>query len=183
MKTLQHPNTFLCEKSNQEFAFDYLAKACEEFFPEPIPSKFQIDDEILCPSRYDGFLEATIEGFTTKYYNPFKDYNEEFWFRKGRYYTLRELAKTATFAENFIKTKEDIEICKDGSCTNLWHLTDVYLLKELEWRVTEPPKEVELFVKVFRKSEGHFDVAIFKSKGSVNTNYFDLIEWSYLPTE
>lgn len=183
MKIIQHPNTFLCEKSGIEFAFDYLAKASENYQPKPIPTKFNVGDIILCQSRYDGYLEATIENFITKYTNPFENYDKEIWFRKGKYFSLRELAKTACFAHILIHTKEEIEICKDGSCTDLWYSDEVYLSKELNWVTTEPPKDKEIFIKVFRKSTGHLDTVIFKNTGRINTLYFNLIEWAHIPEE
>lgn len=60
MKTIKHPDTYICEICNTEYDLKLKAKLCEDSLklPEPL---YKIDDKILVIDRYDNIEECVIK--------------------------------------------------------------------------------------------------------------------------
>lgn len=62
MKTITHPDTYVCEKCETEYEYKELAELCETFMPLPPIEDLnvKVGDTILCESRYDGWFELEV---------------------------------------------------------------------------------------------------------------------------
>lgn len=137
MKTIKHPDTYQCEICGAEYKTQFMAERCESRRTDR-KTDIQIGDKVLCESRYDGFFELTVVDIFLN-----NNWHLQSWekdnlnrFLPRRQTTLREyiyvIAKQDSH-EWILKTNDSLTVCKDGSCSDIWHEDSVCPLKNIIW--------------------------------------------------
>lgn len=180
MKIIKHPDTFACEICGHEYKNKALAEYCEKF--ELKEQNIKIGDKVLVESRYDGFFEETVIDVFIRNCESFSLYDLEngtITHRDKTVYSVLDWIEKYNIEphEWIIKTENSIEVCKDGTVSNQWHLSEVINLTNIEWNEDFESMPDDCFVKMLCNSGD--ENLIIKSGKTHFEKYYDntFIAW------
>jgi hypothetical protein len=124
MKTIHHPDTYICEICGTEYKLRANVELCESLPIEEV--KFQVGDKVKVESRYDGLIEVEIVEILPPQAQAGMKFVDNM-LEKG---ITKELIHD--FHPLLYKVSEYIEICKDGSTSNKFESRDLIKVENNE---------------------------------------------------
>ena len=134
MIIVKHDNTYMCEVCNFEHSRKGVAEYCEHSaVTAPVVRR---GDKVLVESRYDGFIESTVLEVSIRHNKYFNFNNTPSVF--AHYITkktipLKESMRRTTPHEVVVTLGDSVEVCKDGTCSDVFCVDEIILGKNLRW--------------------------------------------------
>jgi hypothetical protein len=133
---IKHPDTYKCNICQFEHTRLLVAEICETNNP-PALYAFNVGDEILVPTRYNGWCGDTITDISLDVDRLAIDYNDRSDNRVKKELTDPLFLQTLKPHIWVLTTARNHTVCNDGSRSNMWAETEVLSTSGLEW-ISDP---------------------------------------------